>query len=400
MARGVVVVVCSAASIASIGGHAAGRVRGSGTARVISAALAPARSATALRFISQASTAAAPSIAFFRITTGLNGTGALGDSGDASLSADGRFVTFTSDASNLVADPRHGSIKDVYVYDRATAQTTRESLGPSGAPATGASFAPVISTGGRFVAFWSVATDLVAPETEPGVSHVYVRDRQLAATTLVDVSSGGARGSGNAYQPAISSDGRFIAFWSLASNLVADDLNGCGDVFVRDLAAGTTERVSIPTPGFAPPCTFDSRDPSISADGRFVAFDGAATSAAPGSQLAVYVRDRATATTSLVSIDANSQPFRDFAFAPSINADGRFVVFQVNRPAGGSGLYMRDRAAGSTLGPLPGQFLSAHASADGRFVSYLTLDHDAFVIDAATGAVTAIATLASDVSAV
>jgi len=199
----------------------------------------------------------------------------------------------------------------------------------------------------------------------------------------------------------MTSDGHFVAFSSFAANLVNDDVNGCGDVFVHDMGTGVTERASIPTPGFTVSCTFDSRGPSLSDDGRYVAFNGAATSAAPGSQLSVYVRDRATAQSSLVSVDANGQPFKDFAGGSSMSADGRFVTFLVNRPnADGSGLYLRDRAAGRTVGPLPGIFLTARISADGRFVSYLTLDHQAFVVDASTGVVTPIATEVSDLSAV
>src|SRR5262249_14949165 len=229
----------------------------------------------------------------------------------------------------------------------------------------------------------------------------YRRDRQLGTTTLVDVSSGGSRGTANALEPAITSDGHLVAFASFAANLVNDDVNACGDVFVHDMGTGVTELASVPTPGFAVSCAFDSRGPSLSDDGRYVAFNGPATSAAPGSQLSVYVRDRAAAQTSLVSVDANGQAFKDFAGGSSMSADGRFVTFLVNRPnADGSGLYMRDRASGRTFGPLPGIFLTARMSADGRFVSYLTLDHQAFVVDATTGVVTPIATEVSDLSAV
>jgi Tol biopolymer transport system component len=374
--------------------------RGFGTGRQ-TAPTTRAASASTLRLIPISATAAAPAVTLVRITTGLDGGSALGDSTDASISADGRFVTFRSVASNLVADGPH-SQRDVFVYDRVTGQTTRESIGADGASSNQASFTPVISAGGRFVAFQSLATNLVSPPTEPGIEHIYVRDRQLRTTTLVDVSTAGSRGSANALEPAITSDGRFVAFASFASNLVNDDVNGCGDVFVHDMATAITERASIPTPGFTVSCTFDSRGPSLSADGRYVAFNGAATSATPGSLLSVYLRDRAASQTSLVSVDANGQPFRDFAGGSSMSADGRFIAFQVSRPNSGAdtGLYVRDRAAGRTLGPLPGVFITSRVSADGRFVSYLTLDHQAFVVDASSGVVTPIATDVSDLSAV
>jgi Tol biopolymer transport system component len=360
-----------------------------------------AASTAAVRLIPLTATAAAPAISLVRITTGVSGTtSALGDSSDTSVSADGRFVTFTSVASNLVADGPHGN-RDVFVYDRVTGQTTRESLGVNSAASNAASFAPVISSGGRFVAFRSLATNLISPSPEPGIAHIYVRDRQLGTTTLVDSSSAGFRGNGSAQDVAITADGRWVAFASLATNLVPVDSNACGDVFLHDLSSGITEVASVPTPGFTQSCVFDSRHPSVSADGRFVAFDGSATSAAPGSQLSVYLRDRAAGVTTIESVDANGQPIRDFAGSPSMSADGRLVSFQVNRPSGeGTGLYIRDRVAGRTLGPVDGVFLSSHMSADGRFVSYLALDHEAFVIEVSTGVVTPIATEVSDLSAV
>jgi WD40-like Beta Propeller Repeat len=376
----------------------AGQARAFGN-RPASAPAARAAGSASLRLIPLTATAA-PAVSLVRITIGINGTtSALGDSSDASISADGRFVTFTSVASNLVADGPHSS-RDVFVHDRATGQTTRESVGENGAPSNGASFSPVVSAGGRFVAFRSLATNLVGGGTVPQITHIYVRDRQLGTTTLVDVSSAGAPGNANAVEPAITSDGRFVAFSSFASNLIANDSNGCGDVFVHDMATGGTELASVPTPGIVVRCTFDSRRPALSSDGRFVAFDGAATSATPGSQLSVYVRDRAAGVTTLESIDAAGQPFPDFAGAPSMSGDGRFVTFQVSRLIGDSGLFLRDRAAGRTLGPLPGAFISSRLSADGRLLSYLTTDHQAFVIDTATAAVTPIATEVTDLSAV
>ena len=128
---------------------------------------------------------------------------------------------------------------------------------------------PAISADGRFVAFSSDATNLVPGDTN-GTADVFVRDRQTGTTRRVSVGSGGAQGNGLSVDPAISADGRFVAFASDATNLVPGDTNGADDVFVRDRQTGTTRRVSVGSGGAQGDRV--SFDPAISADGRFVAF--------------------------------------------------------------------------------------------------------------------------------
>ncbi len=193
---------------------------------------------------------------------------------DTSISADGRFVVFQSDATNLVAGDTNGA-SDVFVHDRQTGTTTRVSVDSAGHEATGlypASGDPAISADGRFVAFDSNATNLVAGDTNSAYD-IFVHDRQTGTTTRVSVDSAGNQANG--YDPSLSADGRFVAFTSGASNLVAGDTNGASDVFVHDRQTGTTTRVSVDSAGWQ--AYSFSHLPSISADGRFVAFASNAT---------------------------------------------------------------------------------------------------------------------------
>jgi len=182
----------------------------------------------------------------------------------------------------------------------ATGQVTqRVSLTSLGAQANGASFGCSISPDGRYVAFDSAASSLVSGDTN-AKSDVFVRDRLSGTTERVSLTSLGAQGNGNSFRPAISADGRYVAFDSEASNLVSGDTNTTTDIFVRDRQSGTTERVSVDSLGaqgigYSPYA-------SISADGRYVAFDSDASSLVSGDTNVatdVFVRDRQSGTTEL-----------------------------------------------------------------------------------------------------
>ena len=149
-----------------------------------------------------------------------------------SVSADGRYVAFESAASNLVAGDTNGYI-DVFVRDRKLHRTYLVSVSSAGVQGNDASFDPSISADGRYVAFESDASNLVAGDTN-GYPDVFVRDRKLHRTYLVSVDSAGVQGNNDSYDPVISADGRYVAFTSAASNLVTGDSNGFEDVFVRD----------------------------------------------------------------------------------------------------------------------------------------------------------------------
>jgi Tol biopolymer transport system component len=189
---------------------------------------------------------------------------ALSPSSAPSISADGRYVAFISQAS-LTPDDGNGSF-DVYVFDRQGPALQR--IGPS----TGS--APSLSADGRVVAFDSYATDLVPGSTTNGKRHVFVYDRTLAQMTLASMA-GGVQGDDDSSEPTLSADGRIVAFRSAATNLVAGDLNGDDDIFVRDRLSNVTTRVSVLALGTEGDAF--SRRPALSADGFFIAFESAAT---------------------------------------------------------------------------------------------------------------------------
>src|SRR5207247_327255 len=154
------------------------------------------------------------------------------------LSADGRLVAFQSDATNLVAGDTNGAT-DLFVHDRQTGTTERVSVASGGRQGNGFSAGPVLSADGRFVAFHSTATNLVAGDTN-GATDVFVRDRQTGTTERASVASGGTQGNGSSAGPVLSADGGLVAFHSTAANLVAGDANGAYDVCVHDRAVSTT----------------------------------------------------------------------------------------------------------------------------------------------------------------
>lgn len=184
-----------------------------------------------------------------RISTpvpGLEGE-ANGDSYAHALSADGRYVAFASDASNLVADDTNGH-EDVFVRDQLSGTVTRVSVAVDGRQVLADSSRPVITDDGRFVAFASRASKLVAGDANRR-EDVFVRDLQAGTTARVSVGAGGIEANGDSRGLAMSPDGRYVAFTSGASNLASRDTNRRGDVFLRDLQAGTTTRVSLRTDG-------------------------------------------------------------------------------------------------------------------------------------------------------
>ena len=196
-------------------------------------------------------------------------------SGRPAISADGRFVAFSSDASNLVAGDTNGR-GDIFVRDRLTGTTERLSLASDG---TQANRLTSISADGRFVTFSSSASNLVAGDTNRQAD-VFVHDRLTSTTERVSVASDGTQANGDSSFPSISADGRFVTFVSRASTLVAGDTNSRDDVFVHDRQTGTTERVSVASDGTQG--NRNSRFSSISADGRFVKFDSAASNLVAG----------------------------------------------------------------------------------------------------------------------
>jgi Tol biopolymer transport system component len=234
---------------------------------------------------------------------------------DVTISADGRYVAFASDASNLVDGDMNGQT-DVFVRNLAAGTTTRVSVSSSGAEGNATSGTPAISADGRYVAFASLASNLIAGDTN-GYSDVFVRDRITGTTARVSSSTTGGElalvGSG---RPAISADGRYVAF------AVSED-----NVYVRDRVAHTTELVSVNNHGL--PGKKPSDEPAISADGRFVAFFSVAGNlVSGGGGWHVYVRDRLYGTTRRVDISDTGALAVGSSENPSISADGSYVAFE------------------------------------------------------------------------
>jgi Tol biopolymer transport system component len=213
-----------------------------------------------------------------RVSVASDGTQGNNGSGDPSISADGRYVAFTSEASNLVPGDTNGTW-DIFVHDRVTGQTTRVSVASDGSEGYGSSFSSSISADGRYVAFSSWASNLVPGDTN-GWADVFVHDRVTGQTTRVSVASDGTEGNHVSLLPSISADGRYVAFSSWASNLVPGDTNEVQDIFVHDRLTGQTSRVSVASGGTEG--NGASEFPSISADGRYVAFYSAASNLVPG----------------------------------------------------------------------------------------------------------------------
>ena len=268
------------------------------------------------------------------LTTGVttrvsvSSTGAQGDgsSWSPSLSADGTAVAFESEATNLVPGDTNAK-SDIFVHDLSTGATTRVSVGPGGEQADGDSFGAALSGDGRVVAFESFATNLVAADSN-GCVDVFVRDLASGATTLASVSSAGVQGNGDSRNAALSADGRYVAFESSASNLVSGDTDGAIDVFRRDRQAGSTVRASVSTAGAEP--TEGCLRPSLSADGRYVAFESLAAELTAGDTNAeydVFVRDLTASTTERASVSTAGALADGKSGAASLSADGRTIGF-------------------------------------------------------------------------
>ena len=298
-----------------------------------------------------------------------------GVSSEPAISADGRFVAFASAASNLVGNDNNRT-RDVFVRDLLLGRTTRVSTTASGVEGNGDSAFPAISANGLHVAFTSLASNLVDGDTNgrrdlfltslSGNNEVASQRRLTNATASslmvgtpaigsdsqgvlvafttgdasqsnvfstrpggtaqqVSVNSAEQAGNGKSKNPRMSSDGRFVAFESVATNLVDNDTNGQSDVFVRDRQLGETQRASLGNGNLE--ANNRSGEPRMSDDGRFIAFVSPATNlveGAGGTQM-MFVRDRQLATTVVASVSSAGN--RQFAFAPALSGNGRLAAF-------------------------------------------------------------------------
>jgi Tol biopolymer transport system component len=348
-----------------------------------------------------AATAAAPPPTA-RVSVSSTGAQADGASFGAGLSADGRYAVFSSDASNLVRADTNGS-RDVFVRDRRAGTTERVSVSGPGAPGNEESFGISITPDGRYVAFTSRASNLVEGDTA-GQTDAFLRDRRTGTTTRISVSSQGTQGNSESTGPQISADGSHVVFQSWATNLVKGDTTAdAADVFVRDLRSGTTELVSVSSRGAQ--ADDYSAGVAISGDGRYVAFVSYAANLVPGDTNGaadVFLRDRHTRTTTRVNLGPGGVQADGPSFSVVLTPDGRHVAFDSTAtnlvsPAtsGAAGVFVRNLRTGVTRRIADGR--NPALSADARHVAYEAGPGnrpEVFVTDRRTGAVTAASTAA------
>ena len=281
-------------------------------------------------------------------TLWIAGSGSDGLYFDAVISDNGRYVAYNSTHEQLqLIDDYH-----IYVYDTVQGTTTRVSCvtgsdeqSNSGPNINGGSTSPSISADGRYVAFKSLGMNLVPGDTnvisvydswqqkwiDVSCADIFVRDTQTKETTRVSVSSSGAQANEQSWSPAISADGRYVAFLSDASNLVSNDTNGKMDVFVHDRNSRTTKRVSVSSTGEQANGNSRMYSVDISENGRFVTFASSAGNLVPddnNGESDIFVHDCLTDQTRRVNVCACETEANASANMPSISADGSLVVFQ------------------------------------------------------------------------
>jgi len=310
-----------------------------------------------------------------RVSVSKTGGAPDGASGSISISADGRYVAFSSEATNLVSGDTNG-FRDVFVRDRATGTTELIS-----ADGNLPSFFTSISADGRYVAFDSNANNLVADDTN-NAQDVFIKDRDTGV--IERVTSSGVEPDNITRYPAISADGSYVAFLSYATNLVSGDTNGRSDIFVYDRSTGAIDRVSVSSSGAQGDNSCDDV-PAISADGSQVAFRSRSSNlvgVATNGYDNIFVHDMATGATEIASVNSKGEAGNNYSNHPAISADGNYVAFESGadnlvKNASGANVYYRDRAAGSTNVVADGNGSSSFAAISGdglkvAFQSYAT----------------------------
>ncbi|MHB8810876.1 MAG: hypothetical protein ACYC9M_12820 [Desulfobulbaceae bacterium] len=339
-----------------------------------------------------------------------------------SISGDCRYVAFESDANNLVPGDTNND-QDIFIRDRKTGTTTRVNINSSGSQGNNHSFGAIISFTGRYVTFTSRATNLVQGTTN-GFDGVFVHDRQTKKTSMASISSSGSEGNNHSYASAISSDGRYVCFASYASNLVENDTNGVADIFVHDRQTGETIRVDVDSAGAQ--ANKGGASPSVSADGRYIAFESSSSNLVAddtNTKSDIFVHDQLTGATTRISVDSMGNQADGNSDYPVIASEGGYVVFRSyaanlvpNDTNGLSDTFLHNLETGTTVrvsegskgeqaeGPYGSDY--NYLSGDGRFILFtsaalnLVDNHQGwFLKDLATGALSNIDFSPSGISA-
>ena len=290
-----------------------------------------------------------------RVSIASDGSQGSGDTYHPAISGNGRFVGFVSSSEDLIASDTN-NFSDTFVHDRVTGLTERVSVATDGSQGIGTSFEGIsLSSDGRYVAFRSWAGNLVESDTN-GATDIFLRDRQSGETTRISVSSDGTQADGFSYDPSLSGDGRYVVFTSSADNLVPGDSNNQRDVFLRDLVTGETRRINVAGDGGE--SNGESSDSSISSDGRYVSYYSLASNLVVDDNNEtgdVFVYDTQTQQTNRSSVSSTGTEGNDRSLGPTISADGRYVAFlsQATNLVSGdtngkSDAFIHDRITGST----------------------------------------------------
>lgn len=289
------------------------------------------------------------------------------------VSSDGRFVAFVSYADDLVFGVTCPG--QVYIYDCVKKSLELISIGLYGVPGNGVSTECSVSGDGRYVAFSSDATNLVSGVEEPG--HVYVRDRVLQRTLVVSVNANGVPGDDWSFSPCISSDGGTVVFVSQSTNLAAGVTDGTDQIYVKSMSTGEVSLASIGIDGF--PADDLCGEPQISADGHWVVYVSEASNLVSGAESSgyqIYLQNLSSGSIQMVSVGTDGSPGDAGSFRPSINEDGSIVAFESNSrnlvEGKSGGTYVRDVRAGRNAS-IAESSQHPSLSADGRFVAYVSM---------------------------
>ncbi len=271
-----------------------------------------------------------------RINITYNNFQANDDSYNPEISNNGRYVVFESDADNLVYGYPGSYDRDIFVRDLVDNTISLVSIANGNFLANGSSYNPDISADGRYVVFESYADNLVDDDNNgyPYTTwkDIFVRDLVNNTTQRVNIANDGSEANGGSVNPYISANGRYVVFQSAANNLVSGDTNGSIDIFVRDLVNNTTQRVNVANDAFGTQANGDSENPTISANGRYVFFESYANNLVSGDTNGsedIFVRDLLAETTDRVSVtnDPDDSQANGWSSNYSISADGRYLAF-------------------------------------------------------------------------